>query len=210
MSRGDLLKFGVLVGAICGAQALLAAPAEVAAEQKQPLSMSNQNKCDADTKTTDICYIRKGTAVNFSVDDLVTTENKQAKIGDSFSVSIISPVTIDNHTIIPVGTKALGQIDYVDYKGGWGHNASMSVRLLYIDFSGRHIRLASNLFTKGKGGAWAIAPATVAAVLLTGGAMLAVSGPLSTGTSAKLQKGQIMSATIDEDVAVDMSVFKRK
>jgi hypothetical protein len=190
-------------------QPALASPETKESPEQELPALSNQNKCDAGSSASNICYIRKGTPVHFSVDDLVTTENRSVKTGDSFRVSLISPVTIDDHVIIPAGTKALGQVDYADYTGAWGHNGSLSVRLLYLDFSGRHIRLASSLFTKGKGGAWAIAPAGVAGVVATGGLLLPISGPLSTGTSAKIKKGQIMSATIDEDVPVDMSSFKR-
>jgi len=206
------LKFGsVFAGFFCiVSQQAIAAMTPVAATEQTLDALPNQNKCDVASKTPDICYIKKGTQVHFSVDDLVTTENRASKIGDTFNASIISPITIDNHVIIPAGTKALGQVDYVDYKGAWGHNASLSVRLLYIDFSGRHIRLASTLFTKGKGGAWAVAPASVAGVILTGGALLAISGPLSTGTSAKLKRGQILAGTIDENVPVDMSDFHEK
>lgn len=177
---------------------------------QQSAAFPEQNKCDAVSKTPNICYIRKGTKVQLSVDNVVTTENRAAKIGDTFSVSTTSPVTIDNHVVIPAGTKAVGQVDYVAYKGAWGRKASLSVRLLYLDFSGHRIRLASTLFTKGKGGAWAIIPLSAVGVVLTGGAMLPVSGQLSTGKSAKLKKGEIMSATIDEDVPVDMSDFHKK
>jgi len=187
--------------ALVAVLSLVTEPVFAENDQKQqsapaPSSYDIVSQCDAPSQATAekriICYIPKDTEIDFRLIQDVTTENREAKIGTSFQLETVSPLVSSGKILIPAKTKALGEVEYVDYKGGWGHNATIKARLLYIIVGDQHIPIHGEIGDKGKGGAWAIIPLALLS--------WSVGGFVSTGSSAKFKNDLIVKGYLSQEV----------
>lgn len=138
-----------------------------------------------------------GTEVRLRLLQELTTKDKRAKVGQRFDLEVAEPVTLNGTIIIPVGSRAVGEITMVRNKGMWGKSGAIEGRFLYARANNRQIRLTGSLDDKGKAGGVGAAAATLATVPL-----LPVAGFFVTGTSARIAPGTTFVAYLDEDMPV--------
>ena len=140
--------------------------------------------------------LRVGTEVPLRLEQELTTQGKQVRVGDRFHLTTSEPVLVNGVNVIPLGTPAVGEITEVRNKGMWGKSGRLTARILYMTVGGRQIRLSGNFNDKGVAGG-AAAVAVSALVFLPAGFFM-------TGTSARIPAGSTIKAFLDEDVPLSM------
>lgn len=138
-----------------------------------------------------------GTEVPLRVRDELTTKGKRLKVGDRFDLEVADPVRLNGVTVIPAGSRAVGEITAVRNKGMWGKSGNIETRLLYVYANGRQIRLSGRVEHKGKAGGVGATAATIASAPL-----LPIAGFFVTGTSAVIAPGTPVTGYLDEDMPV--------
>ena len=136
--------------------------------------------------------LRSGTPIVLRMAQAISTKDKVAKVNDRVRMEVAEAVVINNVTIIPVGSPAVGELTEVKYKGMWGKSGRIVGRALSVNANGRTIRLSGVFDTKGGGG-------TGAAVAVSA-LVFAPAGFLMTGKSAEFAAGATVRGFIDEDV----------
>jgi len=145
---------------------------------------------------TSSAILRVGTEVPLRLEQELTTQGKQLRVGDRFHLTTSEPVLVNGVNVIPVGTPAVGEITEVRNKGMWGKSGRLTARILYMSVGGRQIRLNGNFNDKGvAGGVGAVAVSAL--VFLPAGFFM-------TGTSARIPAGTTIKAFVDEDVPLSM------
>jgi hypothetical protein len=135
--------------------------------------------------------LRTGTEIQLKLEEKLSTEGKKLRVGQHFQLSVIEPVKVGGHVVIPVGAPAVGEITEVRNKGMWGKSGHLTANLLYVSVNGRQIRLTGTFDDKGVTGTGAV----VGAVLF-----VPVVGFFTTGTSARIESGSQVKGFIGEDV----------
>ena len=134
----------------------------------------------------------QGTPVSMRLLRELTTKNKALKVGDRFDLELVDPLKLGSVTVIPSGTRGVGEIMSVRNKGMWGKSGHFDARLMHLRVGDRLIRLSGSFDDKGTAGGWGASAVSV----LT----LPVLGFFMTGTSAKVEAGAIIKGALDEDV----------
>ena len=142
--------------------------------------------------------LSQGTEVSLRLLRELTTKHKALKVGDRFDLELVDPLKLGTVTVIPSGTRAVGEIMSVRNKGMWGKSGHFGARLMYLRVGDRNIRLGGTFDDKGVAGGWGAA-ATSAVVFLPAGFFM-------TGTSAKVEPGTIVKGFLDEDVPVSIDI----
>ena len=122
--------------------------------------------------------------------------SNDAKVGDRFDLEVREDVKLGGRTVIPAGTRAVGEVTMAKKKGMWGKSGKLDTRLLYIELGDQRIRITGAAGDKGKTGT-----AGVVASL----AVVPVAGFFVTGTSAVIPPRTQTIATLDEDVPVQFA-----
>jgi hypothetical protein len=135
--------------------------------------------------------LRSGTAVVLRTSEELTTEGKMLKVGRRFNLELAEPVTVNGHTVIPAGARAIGEVTEVRNKGMWGKSGGINARLVSLNAGDRTIRIAGTIDDKGKTGTAGV----VASV-----ALIPLAGFFVTGTSAKIPMGTTVAGFTDEDL----------
>lgn len=138
--------------------------------------------------------LQQGTPVSLRLLRDLTTKNKALKVGDRFDLELVDPLKLGTTTVIPSGTRAVGEIMSVRNKGMWGKSGHFDARLMYLRAGDRMIRLAGSFDDKGVAGGWGAAAVS--------GVVFLPAGFFMTGTSAKVAAGTIVKGMLDEDVPV--------
>jgi hypothetical protein len=136
--------------------------------------------------------LRSGTPVVLRFVEAVSTKEKLAKVNDRVRLEVAEAVIVNNVTVIPPGSPAVGELTDVRNKGMWGKSGRIVGRVLSVSANGRTIRLSGTFDTKGGGGTGG-AVAVSALVFLPAGFFM-------TGKSAQLPAGATVRGFIDEDV----------
>jgi len=136
--------------------------------------------------------LNQGTPVAMRLLRELTTRDKALKVGDRFDLELVDPLQVGSITVIPSGTRGVGEIMSVRNKGMWGKPGHFDARLMYLQIGDRRIRLTGTFNDKGTAGGWAAG--------LTTAFILAPAGFVMTGTSAKLSAGTVVGGQLDEDV----------
>lgn len=126
--------------------------------------------------------------------------SNDAKVGDRFDLEVREDVKLGGRTVIPAGTRAVGEVTTAKKKGMWGKSGKLETRLLYIELGDQRIRITGAAGDKGKTGT-----AGVVASL----AVVPVAGFFVTGTSAIIPPGTQTVATLDEDIPVQFASDSR-
>ncbi len=119
--------------------------------------------------------------------------SNDAKVGDRFDVEVTEAVKLNGRTVIPTGTRGVGEVTLAKSKGMWGKSGKLETRLLYLEVGDQRIRITGAAGDKGKTGT-----AGVVASL----AVIPVAGFFVTGTSAVIPPRTGTVATLDEDIPV--------
>ena len=142
--------------------------------------------------------LRVGTEVPLRLSQELTTKGKRLRVGHRFNLETSEAVMVNGVVVIPVGSRAVGEVTDVRNKGMWGKSGKLAARLLYVTVNGRQIRLSGAFDDKGvAGGVGAVAVSAI--VFLPAGFFM-------TGTSAMVPAGTIIKAFTDEDVPLAMAV----
>lgn len=137
--------------------------------------------------------ITQGTEISVRLLRELTTKKKALKVGDRFDMELVDPIKLGSTTVIPSGTRAVGEIMSVRNKGMWGKSGHFDARLMYLRVGDRNIRLGGTFDDKGVAGGWGAAATS---------ALFLPVGFFVTGTSATVPAGVVVKGFIDEDVPV--------
>jgi len=140
--------------------------------------------------------LRQGTEIRLVT--LTELNSKRNRVGERFDMEVQESVQLNGQTVIPAGTRAVGEITLRKGKGMWGKSGKLEFRPLYVRLGDRQIRISANA-TRDKGKAGTVG--VVAAV-----AFIPIAGFLVTGTSARIPAQTPVVAQLDEDVPVMFSV----
>ena len=144
----------------------------------------------------------RGTPVPLRLVRELTTKGKTLKVGDRFEMETVDPLKLGTATIVPSGTRAVGEITFVKNKGMWGKSGKFQARAMFLQLADRTIRLQGEFNDKGKSGGWGAG--------LTSAIIFAPAGFFMTGKSAKLEAGTIVQSVLDEDVKVIVTADTEK
>jgi hypothetical protein len=177
------MKRSILGSVSAACLMLLASPA--AADQAQPIVA----KIEAATGNS----LKLGTEVRLvTVSEL---SSNRSRVGDRIELEVQEAVQLNGQTVIPAGTRAIGEITRRKDSGMWGKAGKLEFKPLHIKMGDRQIRLSASDATKDKGKAGTAG--VVAAVVF-----LPVAGFFVKGTSAKIPARTAVTAYLDEDVPV--------
>jgi hypothetical protein len=140
--------------------------------------------------------LKQGTPVNLAT---VTEINSQDNhIGERIELRVTDAVEFQGHTVIPIGTRGVGEITLVRRKGMWGKSGKVEFRPLYIELGGRQIPISALSSTRDKGD-------TGTAGVVASIVVMPLAGFFVTGTSARIPPLTAVHAELSEDLPV---VFK--
>lgn len=126
----------------------------------------------------------------------MTTKKKAMNVGDRFNVETAEAIMSGNNVVIPSGTPGVIEITNVRNKGMWGKSGFIEGRVLYLRLAGRQIRMTGSFNDKGVTGTAGVVGAI---------ALVPIAGFFTTGTSAQIAAGSILTAFLDEDIAFNVS-----
>jgi hypothetical protein len=147
---------------------------------------------------TTSAVLRVGTEIPLRLVEELTTKGKQLRVGNRFHLETSEPVLVQGVNVIPVGSRAVGEITDVRNKGMWGKSGHLAARILYVTVNGRQIHLSGTFDDKGVAGG--VGAAAVSALVFL------PAGFFMTGTSAKVPAGTIVKSFVDEDVPLAIPV----
>jgi hypothetical protein len=131
------------------------------------------------------------TEVLLSMNSELTTKGKKLSEGDTFYMSVVHDVMLDNYVVIPKGSRAAGEVTWLTSKGAFGKSGKMEIELRYVEVSGQRIELEGEFRQEGEGNT----VATVGGVILAG-----VFAGFITGKSGRIPAGRELIARTKSDV----------
>jgi hypothetical protein len=140
--------------------------------------------------------LKQGTPIHLATDVEMNSQDNRA--GDRIDLRVLDAVSLNGHTVIPVGTRGVGEITLARKKGMWGKSGRLEFRPLYLVLGGRQIPISTHSNTKEKG-------ETGTAGVVASIVVLPLAGFFVTGTSARIPRGSTVEAELSEDLPV---VFK--
>jgi hypothetical protein len=183
MRKSILASAAAVASLLIGASQVAAQQAPLVVEQApQPQESGN--------------VLKQGTPIHLATDaDMDSQENR---VGDRIDMRVLDAVELNGHTIIPVGTRAVGEVTLVRKKGMWGKSGRLEFRPLFLMLGDRQVPISTRAMTKEKG-------ETGTAGVVASIVVLPLAGFFVTGTSAKIPRGSTVEAELSEDLPV---VFK--
>jgi hypothetical protein len=137
--------------------------------------------------------LKQGTPIHLSTDSEMTSQD--SRVGDRVDLRVLDAVSLNGHTVIPVGTRGVGEVTLVRRKGMWGKSGRLEFRPLYIMLGGRQIPISAHQMTKEHGD-------TGTAGVVASIVVLPLAGFFVTGTSARIPRGSTVDAELSEDLPV--------
>ena len=137
-------------------------------------------------------FVEQDTPIRLMVLNEVST--KTAKPGDRFVLRVDEDVVVDGVTIIPVGSRAWGEVVDATRSGSIGKSGKLQARLLHVEVGDAQIPISGENKSAGEGGGSAV---------ILGAFGLGPLALLAPGNNAKLKAGEIFSAYFDADLAFD-------
>lgn len=178
---------------LIGSTVVMALSSTVAVAQQATILPQASAPVPAITTPANAVTLPAGTPVALRTLEELTTKEKRVKVGQRFNLEVSEAVMLNDHVVIPVGSRAIGEVTTVRNKGMWGKSGSIEARLLYVRANGRQIRLSGTMNDKGVTGTAGVVGAV---------ALLPVAGFFMTGTSATIASGAPAKAFTDEDLPV--------
>ena len=134
----------------------------------------------------------KGTMVRLMVLKEVNSRDHQA--GHRFALRVDEDVKAGATTVIPIGSKAWGEVTDARGTGGAGKSGKLNARLLYVEAGGRQIPVDGERQASGSGGTGQVVGGVIA---------FGVFGLLMKGNNATLKAGEILNGYTSEDASFD-------
>ena len=120
-----------------------------------------------------------------------------AKPGDTFSIRLAEPLSIDGRIAVPAGTLGRGEVIHAK-KSGWGGKAGeLIVTARYLEFGSQHIPLGH--FHFGASGKSRVDEAFVVAEIIPLGALLVSGG------ETRILPGTLANAKITQEVLLPVA-----
>lgn len=161
--------------------ALLSA-APVAATQSAPVVVGGPTQANV---------LRAGTQL--SLRTLSELSSKDASVGQRFDLEVAEDVQLNGRTVIPAGSRAVGEVTAVKQKGMWGKSGKVDTRLLHVRVGDQQIRITGQMGDKGKAGTAGVVGAI---------AVVPLAGFFVTGTSGNIPRGAPAVAYLESDLPV--------
>jgi len=140
--------------------------------------------------------VKQGTPIRLATDaDMSSQDNR---VGDRIDLRVLDAVSLNGRTVIPIGTRGVGEVTYVRKKGMWGKPGRLEFRPLFLLLGDRQVPISARSTTKEKGEKGTAG--VVASIVV-----LPLAGFFVTGTSARIPRGSTVEAELSEDLPV---VFK--
>jgi hypothetical protein len=136
-------------------------------------------------------HISEGTEMRIRIDDRLSSGNNVD--GDTFAITLVEPVTVDGVTI-PSGYHGKGEVVQAKKKGMMGQGGELNIKLDYLRIGDTRVHLRGQKGGEGDGAMGA----TVALTVLFG-----PLGLLKHGHDMTINKGQELTAYVDQDVNLD-------
>ena len=119
--------------------------------------------------------------------------SKDAKPGERFDLEVAEDVMLNGRTVIPAGSRAVGEVTQVKQKGMWGKSGKVDTRLMYVRVGDQQVRISGQLGDKGKAGTAGVVGAI---------AFVPVAGFFVTGTSGNIPRGTGAVGYLESDLPV--------
>ncbi|WP_454796743.1 hypothetical protein [Novosphingobium lindaniclasticum] len=182
-----------MVLALLTGAALVAAPVSAQPVPAQPAPSTSAESVPPATATIAVTggasaqSVPPGTPVRLMV--LREISSRTAKAGDRFLLRVDEPVYIDGRPVIPVGTKAWGEIVSLEGNGAVGKGGRLAARFVELELAdGMKLPLRGDMNERGAGNGAGVVLAVVGFGLL---------GLLTAGDSARFKGGQTITAYVD-------------
>lgn len=133
--------------------------------------------------------IKEGTELPMRFEEKLSSAT--AVMGDRFSIGLSDDVPLGDGVMLRDGYRGVGEVTAADKRGFIGKAGELNVRLNYLRVGDQRIPLRASRGQEGKGAIGA----TVALTVLFG-----PLGLLKRGKDIEVQKGQEMTAFVDQDV----------
>ncbi|MBS0481352.1 MAG: hypothetical protein JSR96_04230 [Proteobacteria bacterium] len=133
------------------------------------------------------------TEVVLSVNQTLTTKGNSLHEGDTFALTVVQDVFLEDRIIIPRGSRAIGRVNWLTSKGAFGKSGKMEVSVEYVEVGGRRIPLEGHFRQEGEGNT----VATVGGVVLAG-----VFAGFITGRSGVIPQGRELLVHTKNDLPV--------
>lgn len=130
-----------------------------------------------------------GTRIPLRLLDELST--KRTPRGQTFRLEVAEDIVVSGQLVIPAGTIAVGEVTRSDAKGAFGKSGKLEARVLYLEMSGRTVRMSGMLGAAGQGGTTETVLTAVAAGLFA----FAI-----TGKSAVIPVGTPLAASLDRSI----------
>ena len=130
-----------------------------------------------------------------SMNQEVTTKGKRCNEGDTFNLSVVHDVLLNDMVVIPKGSRGVGRITWLTNKGAFGKSGKMDIELEYVEVGGRRVDVEGTYRQEGEGNT----VATVGGVILAG-----VFAGFITGKSGRIPQGRELMARTESDIPVAM------
>jgi hypothetical protein len=140
--------------------------------------------------------LKQGTPIHLATD--AEMNSQENRVGDRIDLRVLDAVSLNGRTVIPVGTRGVGEITLVRKKGMWGKSGRLEFRPLYLVLGDRQVPISTHKNTREKG-------ETGTAGVVASIVVLPLAGFFVTGTSARIPRGSTVDAELSEDLPV---VFK--
>jgi len=142
------------------------------------------------TLTAAYVHVQVGSEIRLRLLDELSTEKSPR--GTVFNLEVAEPVIVDGIDVIPVGTKAVGEVVRSEPKGAFGKSGKLEAQVLYL-IDGRPVRLSGRLHAEGDGGT----TETVLTALAAGTLAFVI-----TGRAAALGPRKIIKARLDRELVL--------
>lgn len=166
--------------------ALMDSPPSFAADPASAIAPSTPQ-----TPLPAIVKLAEGTEIHLHLSDKLSSAT--ASEGDTFQVVSDDRIPLPNGTMIAAGYTGKGEVTKVEKAGMLGKSGQLGIRLTYLKVGDTRIRLRATKSNEGKSGVTNMVVTTV---------LLGPLGLLVRGHSIVYQKGQPLTAYVDEDTMI--------
>lgn len=137
--------------------------------------------------------LKQGTPIHLATDTEMNSND--SRVGDRIDLRVLDAVSLNGRTIIPIGTRGVGEVTLVRRKGMWGKSGKLEFRPLHLLLGDRQIPISARANTKEKGEKGTAG--VVASIVV-----MPLAGFFVTGTSAIIPRGSTVEAELSEDLPV--------
>lgn len=140
--------------------------------------------------------LKQGTPIHLATDAEMNSNDN--RVGDRIDLRVLDAVALNGRTVIPIGTRGVGEITLLRKKGMWGKSGRIEFRPLYLVLGDRQVPISTRSLNKEKG-------ETGTAGVVASIVVFPLAGFFVTGTSARIPRGSTVEAELSEDLPV---IFK--